>query len=281
MDVKAYIESGILETFALGQASAQETQEVACLSKIYPEIAEHLKQAEADLGDYAKQYQVEPPKALKQNILSAIADVAQEEPKEAAPQTQKTEIPKDKTEPKVIPLNENLSPVKKKYNLGMVATIFFAIALAGITFTYNSKSTKQGLEIESLAKTNSSQEQTIANINNQLNELLSPEMTLVKMAGTEKYPAAFASVYWNSASGDVILNTKTLAELPTDKQYQLWVLVDGNPVDMGVVPTENAEHLIAMKATSAGQHFAITIENKGGSVSPTLEEMVVFGSVQV
>ena len=57
VDVKAYIESGILESYVLGFASEQEVQEVRCLSHIYPEIAEELK--EGNLRDRQKKAEQE------------------------------------------------------------------------------------------------------------------------------------------------------------------------------------------------------------------------------
>lgn len=42
MDIEDYIASGILENYVFGHVSAQEMQEVECMSHIYPEIKEEL-----------------------------------------------------------------------------------------------------------------------------------------------------------------------------------------------------------------------------------------------
>ncbi len=65
---------------------------------------------------------------------------------------------------------------------------------------------------------------------------------------------------------------------PTDKQYQLWALVDGKPVDAGMIT--DLEDLQAMKEMPEAQAFAITLEPKGGSVNPTLEQLYVIGNVK-
>ena len=62
------------------------------------------------------------------------------------------------------------------------------------------------------------------------------------------------------------------------KQYQLWALVDGKPVDAGMVDA-NCTTVCKMKNIPKAQAFAITLEKAGGSPSPTMEAMYVFGKV--
>lgn len=279
MDVRNYIESGILETYAMGQATSQEQREVQCLSKIYPEIANELAAIEANLENLANAQKKTPPAFLKQNIMAAIANVEQESPLQKVPEEKpQTETATAKTEePKV---------VRPRFNLAAVAAVFFAVALAGTLFFFVNDGAQTNQQIEQLAAENAAKEKELKEKNlaleaqkSALAAITDPAVTQVKLAGTEKYPSALAQVYWNSATGDVILNANQLANLPDGKQYQLWVLVDGQPVDMGMVPTENSEDLIKMKNTAGGQHFAITIEKSGGSPTPNLEEMVVFGTI--
>jgi len=65
--------------------------------------------------------------------------------------------------------------------------------------------------------------------------------------------------------------------LPSDKQYQLWAIVGGQPVDLGVYQTGAA--MQKMKNIEGAQMFAITIEKAGGSATPTLDQMIVAGPV--
>ncbi len=282
MDVKKYIETGILETYALGQASSQEQREVQCLSKIYPEIADELARVENSLEWLAQTAQKTPPTFLKQNILAAIADVEQVSPLQKVTE----EKPQTKTTPSV--KTEEPKVIHPRFNVAAVAAVFFAVALAGTLFFFVNDGAKTDQQIEQLAAENAAKEKALRENNlaleaqkNALAAITDPAVTQVKLAGTEKYPTAIAQVYWNSKTGNVILNAKDLAALPDGKQYQLWILVDGQPVDMGMVPTLNTEGLIEMKNAPAGQHFAITIEKMGGSPTPNLEEMVVFGTISV
>jgi len=80
MDVKAYIETGILEQYALGTASDQERREVECMSKIYPEIKEALNEVEEDMESLARLSNKKPPAHLKSQIMAELANHEQENP---------------------------------------------------------------------------------------------------------------------------------------------------------------------------------------------------------
>ncbi|MES1224123.1 MAG: anti-sigma factor, partial [Bacteroidota bacterium] len=91
---------------------------------------------------------------------------------------------------------------------------------------------------------------------------------------------ALAKVYWNKNSQEAFLDVSKLPLPPGDKQYQLWALVDGKPVDAGVFEVgATVTGLQKMKMIPAAQAFAVTLEPRGGSVSPTLTAMYVLGNV--
>ena len=65
---------------------------------------------------------------------------------------------------------------------------------------------------------------------------------------------------------------------PSDKQYQLWAIVDGKPVDAGIIGDCNGG-LCKLKNIPKASAFAITLEKKGGSPTPTLTAMFVMGAI--
>lgn len=76
----------------------------------------------------------------------------------------------------------------------------------------------------------------------------------------------------------MLLTSAQLPQAPEGFQYQLWAIVDGAPVDAGLL--EGLEDWQNMKDISGeAVAFAITLEPEGGSASPTMEEMVVIGNV--
>ncbi|MEJ7913954.1 MAG: anti-sigma factor, partial [Chitinophagaceae bacterium] len=91
---------------------------------------------------------------------------------------------------------------------------------------------------------------------------------------------SLATVYWDRRTNEVYLLVNKLPEPSSDKQYQLWALVDGKPVDAGVFDARTATALVKMKNITNAQGFAVTLENKGGSIAPTMEQMYVLGNVK-
>ncbi|NNC82475.1 MAG: anti-sigma factor, partial [Flavobacteriales bacterium] len=104
-----------------------------------------------------------------------------------------------------------------------------------------------------------------------------PNYTQVTLTGTDNAPSALARVYWNPSKESVYLSVARMDDLPEGKVYQLWALVDGQPVDAGIFTPEDS--LIEMKAIGMGQAFAVTIEDEGGAESPALETLQVIGNV--
>ncbi len=69
-----------------------------------------------------------------------------------------------------------------------------------------------------------------------------------------------------------VINTKKLPQLDADHDYQMWADVDGEMIDMGVIP-KNKE-LIAMTYINNAESLNITIEPAGGNDHPTVERLI-------
>ena len=103
------------------------------------------------------------------------------------------------------------------------------------------------------------------------------------MKGMGPSPASFATVLWDTTSKDVYLVVNNLPQPASDKQYQLWALLNGKPIDVGMIDNDvfigQKKLLLRMKNVSGAQAFAITLEKKGGSEKPTMENMYVMGNL--
>jgi anti-sigma-K factor RskA len=57
--------------------------------------------------------------------------------------------------------------------------------------------------------------------------------------------------------------------------------MNGKPVDLGVIGADvwQEKLLVKMKGVNEAQAFAITLEPKGGSVNPTMDQMYVVGKL--
>jgi hypothetical protein len=72
LNIHEYIESGILERYALGQCNAEEIAVVEKALIQFPSLAEELQQIENALFLYAKTQEVTPPARVKKNVLAQI-----------------------------------------------------------------------------------------------------------------------------------------------------------------------------------------------------------------
>ena len=95
-------------------------------------------------------------------------------------------------------------------------------------------------------------------------------------------PKAVAVSLWDDSKQEGVFVVQNLKPLPTDRDYQLWVLDNGTtPVDAGVFRVDESGNVrVEFKTKSlikvAGK-FAVTEEARGGVVSPTLKNMVLLG----
>jgi len=175
----------------------------------------------------------------------------------------------------------HLRPVMRFAAAASVALIF---AFAGTSFYFYSKFNSANNELAILK-----QEQTVLaqqtkfvateneNIKQQLAVLSNPSNQQIVLNGLAISPTSKAVLYWNKTTGTAYINCVGLPQIASNEQFQLWAIVGGKPVDMGVL---NKDCSIAqMKNIQNASAFAITLEPLGGKPSPKLEKMYVMGSV--
>jgi anti-sigma-K factor RskA len=106
-------------------------------------------------------------------------------------------------------------------------------------------------------------------------------MKPVVMQGVKTHPGMMATVYWDQNSKDVYMVVNNLPAPPSGKQYQLWAIIDGKPVSAGLYDMTDPSKMVQKMKNIQGnvQTFAITLEQKGGSSTPTLDQMYVAGNV--
>jgi len=277
VDNKAYIESGILEQFVLGNTNPEQTMEVSQMAATYPEIQAEIDEIEEALFKYAQNHTVVPPPTIKDNLF---AQLDFEETKETAgPSTDSNFIP---FQPAI-----SSNTKTKNYSYWPIAASFALLCTSVVVniYLYNkwqnteSEVVSLNTEKQSLVANQKAQEASYAIMENKIQVIQNPDIKPVVMKGLASMPNAVATIYWNPKNSDVYINANTLAQTTEAEQYQLWAIVDGKPVDAGVFETKEAlEGMVKMKGVLNATAFAVTIEKKGGSISPTLEKMVLMGA---
>ena len=84
-----------------------------------------------------------------------------------------------------------------------------------------------------------------------------PNMKMAAMKGMPESPASFATVFWDTTSKDVYLVVNNLPKPASDKQYQLWALFDGKPIDLGMIDNNffiGQDKLITENEECPGMH---------------------------
>ena len=115
----------------------------------------------------------------------------------------------------------------------------------------------------------------------QLDKLVAGDFRLVKLKGEslEMQKDASVNLFWDQGAQEVFIAVTNLNELGTEYDYQLWAIGDQGPIGIGLVNAGEKMTLQQMQAVAQAGAFAITIEPKGGSESPTLDKLVVIGNV--
>jgi anti-sigma-K factor RskA len=294
MNIQAYIESGILEEYVLGTVSPQEKQEVECMSHIYPEIREELLRTEDALEQYALKYQTPPPPSLKDSLFAQMNfDEASAESDQIDEVSQPDGAKTILTTKEIVPVGDRQEPVKGIRDGSAVVetrivTSFWAklsIAASVLLALFAGWSASQVSGMRKVNQEQAYEMETVKRIYAYKESLAtlyrSPDYRVVKMAGIPaKSPESNVAAFWNRKTNEVLLDVQSLPAAPAGKQYQLWSIVDGVPVDIGMLETPFEGKVLRMKPAKTGSvAFAITLENEGGSPTPTMEEMYVMGKV--
>ena len=172
----------------------------------------------------------------------------------------------------------------------MVACVaLLVISLAALFSVYSQLDTAKNQivslssEKDKFANTVSKLEFEKAGMENRIAMTETSEWATVKLAGVNKSPEAKMLVYWNKTNKNILINYAAMDLPKTDQshEYQLWALVDGKPVSLGVFTSNESakEAVVQMETITKAQAFAVTIEPTGGSLNPTMEKMVVMGAI--
>lgn len=252
MEKKEILESGILERYLLGDVSEMEQLQVERYLQD-TEIRNHYRQLEIDFEKLAMENAIAPPTKVKNSIMAQISA---------------------KTEPTK---NERLNRSGLKSYLAIAAALalLFGVSSFWLYMKLNSTETQLELVRSQNEVINEELEDLVKNYDAVINDyqiISDPNTVKLIMTGNEKSPNASAISYVNHIHKTVYLNATELPELPKDRDYQLWADVEGEMINMGIIPEGTA--LFAMNYIDHAESFNITIEPAGGSDHPTVEQLI-------
>jgi len=265
VNIKEYISSGIIESYVMGLASEQERTEFEQLCKSYPELIEARTNFELLLEKKAMENAEVPANGNKEKIWTAIE---QESSSETA---------------KVISMEPSYT--RRSMGLGWVAAASVILMLVAAYFAYQFNKKNEELtaanqkiqmridRMDSMMKAKADEERIMHD----------PNVTVVDMEPMRN-AAPSASVYWDTTSMNVYLVLKNMPRLASDKQYQLWSLIDSagkkQPTSLGLFDGGQEKLFIRMNNAQKADAFAITIENSGNSGGPDMSQLQIMGQTK-
>ena len=264
MDIKAYIESGILELYVAGTLSEKENKEVYNMVQQYPEIQQEVLNIEAAI--------------IK--LTSSVSPKTKE-----SFQTIKNKLELNDEGTKVIPF------AKPKYNwliyTGWAATIALAIGLwwaINQNNTLKSKIRVAETQQELLENQIEKSRNSLEDANTLISILRDANITQVPLAGQGNFSQTYAKVYWDKNSKRIFLDAQGLPEPPEGMVYQVWSLKLSplTPTSLGTIDgfITDENKIFEIENPNNSEAFGITLEPSGGSETPTMEQLYTLGVVQ-
>lgn len=272
-EVKAYIESGVLELYVLGEVSHAERLEVEAMALKHPAIKAELEEIERSMELFAEEHEIEPSPELRNRILNNMVTNLADDRTFRSKHTETEDAP-------VVPMRTSESSSFYKYAFAACLALLLVSSIA-LYNVYNQLQDSKG----QILALNAQKTQFAKTVNLQSDELeiYRGNYKMIKLPGTGKTPKASMMLAWSPVKKHVMIDMANL-NLPANDaahQYQLWAIVDGKPVDLGVFDAkpDSATVMKIMKSVDKPQAFAVTLEPKGGSVNPTMANMTVIATI--
>lgn len=254
MDIKKYIESGILELYVLGKLSDAERQEVEANALQYPEIKAEIEATELALETYAMGQKTSPSPGSLDNIMNRIGF-------------------------------DSSSGSNSKTNWGWITGILFLLAAAwGISQMLqnqqlNTRSLNTQAELNQLQEECDEIQRQLNDTKLQLDIIRAQGNQPVIMKGNMATEEIIATVHWNKEAEKTYLDLNEWPTPPQGQQYQLWAIVNGTPTDMGPIDLSlTTDGFLEVPHYENAEAFAVSLEPEGGSPTPTTVLMIQFTS---
>ncbi|MHA4843387.1 anti-sigma factor [Flavitalea antarctica] len=301
MNLNEYISSGIVESYVLGLADEAERAEFESMCAKHDEVRAARDAFELSLESQARVGAIHPPASVKQRLFSQLSLPHAEVSGQANNLNQNGKIDSrlipgnsadglDQTaqiaRPGAASIDSPVREAKVVTGAGWVkflaaASVLLLVASTILNFylfrQYKDYSERYSSLLASqtqLANNNQALQTSLNEFHKTMSLLKDPNMTIIKMAGNlvpengSPDPSSMATIYWNKKSSEVYLLVNALPKPTSDKQYQLWAIIDGKPVSAGVFDMDGADVMQKMANIPSAQAFAVTLEKSGGVPAP-------------
>jgi hypothetical protein len=265
VDVNEIILSGLLELYTAGLTSEEENVQVLLYMKQYPEVVAAIHEIEDSIETYAHSKSIIPGNSVKDKIFSAINKNEKTHPIYANPLAE-----------------TKMVSIRPYWKWVAAASVILLLSSSLLNLLFYNQYHSLNKNLQQTQQELADSKQGLNDLKQDLSVIQSKYSEPVKLNGVNATPDAVAKIFWLKNTGEVYVDPSNLPEVPKGKQFQLWAIVDGKPVDAGLIITSkigNKYRIQKMKSFGKAQAFAITIEKEGGSTTPTMDKMVVMGKL--
>lgn len=246
-------EFSLLELLAIGELSLPEQLRVEAAMESYPELKKEFQEIERSLQIYAEANAIMPPNDLLSDILGEVKN---------DPTTTINEKQPIKPEPNLF-----TNALFAVLGLSLLLLILGLFQAKSSNVEISDKLEKEKQKCDSLQLESNRQLQ-------QYQSLIAIENTRVKITPTEKYPNTDIIINLNTVEKKNFIQVNQLPPIADNQSFQLWSLTPNlDPAPLNVFDETNGNIFEALYVEGTAS-YAITIEKKEGSSSPTLENLI-------
>jgi len=259
------ISSGLLELYVMGISSPEESRDVEEWARLYPDVAGEIASIQAGMESYAQTHAIAPTASVKEKLFAGLNSVT-------AP---------------VVSMQERGTGTRKVYSISpfwkyaAAASIVLLIGSVIFNYTYYTKYQTASNDLQA-TQTALQQQKELANaMHNDMGVMADKNAMPVSLKGMPDVPDAAARIYWMQNTHEVYIDPSNLPQAPDGTQYQFWAIVDGKPVNGGIINRLKDGRIVhVQKMTSFGkaEAFAVSLE-PAGPERPVPSHVYVMGKM--
>lgn len=258
MNILEYISSGIIEQYVMGLCNDSEKKELETLRKQYPELDKAIIEYEILLEENMQKNFTLPSAETDDIILKKLDQL------QSAQNITST--------PAIV---RKINPIAIGWLKPFAAAAILLLIVSGyFIYTLNNKATRLQTELAKAKKAPATLPLADYKI------MLDPRITPVAMYGVGTHAICRCTMFWDKKTGKIFIMIHHLPMSSSSKDYQLWAMVDGKPVNIGIINDAIRGRFIEMeKVPVAATSFTVTLEKAGGNPTPTMAEEYLRGNI--
>jgi anti-sigma-K factor RskA len=271
VDLSCIIQSGDLELYVMGMLPPEEAGKVEVLAQLFPEIQQEIDAIAATFEAGAKQMAVTPSLSLKEKLMAALPA--------------KNETSVEAVPAKIVEMKPEELKKTALGKLAVAASWILLVLFGWLSVYFFNQNNQLKSSVVTLQQNTAGYEEQMSTLNKKLNAYETyrrlkndASITAVALTSMQEGVKQQAEIFWNKTTGEVFIDPSLLPKAPAGKQYQLWFILDGKPIDAGMITLTDDDFIHKMKECKAAQAFAITLEKEGGNPTPQ-GQMMVLGKV--